>query len=160
MSITTFFSRVVGGRRMQHAARAIGFAIGVTVAAGACVAPPTEVPGVTPLEGRWDLAGQFSGGSGVSFQGVLTIQSTSATGFGGTVDVVETSAQGQQRRVGGPVAGRMASGTTTEFDAILGTSTRRHVATLLVDTLRGSWFEMSPTGGLELSGTFRAVRKR
>lgn len=125
-----------------------------------CLPSTTEPPGITPVEGRWDLTGQITAGAGGSFQGVVVMQSASVSSFGGSFDVVETTLQGLQRRVSGPIGGRMAGVATTEFDVVLGGTTRRHVATLVADTLRGNWFDASATGTIESSGTFRAVRRR
>jgi hypothetical protein len=126
----------------------------------ACLPSTTEPPGVTPVEGQWDVSGQSSSGSSGAFQGGLTIRSTTASGYTGSYDVVETSSQGQQRRVTGPVGGRMASSSATEFDVNLGGATRRHVATQVADTLRGSWFDVTTAGSVEGAGTFRAIRKK
>ncbi len=89
----------------------------------------------------------------------MSVQSTSASGFAGTYDVLEGAPQGQQRRLSGPVGGRMASATTTEFDVNLNGNTRRHVASQTADTLRGSWFDVTTTGTVEASGSFRAIRR-
>ncbi len=140
--------------------------LGVTLAAAmlctltGCLPAATEPAGITPVEGRWELTGQITAGAGGSFQGVVVMQSSSVSSFGGSFDVVETTLQGLQRRLSGPIGGRMAGAATTEFDVVLGGTTRRHVATLVADTLRGNWFDASATGAIESSGTFRAVRRR
>ncbi|AMW04837.1 hypothetical protein GEMMAAP_08315 [Gemmatimonas phototrophica] len=112
------------------------------------------------MEGQWDVSGLSASGAGGTFLGGLTLRSTSASGFTGSYDVLETSAQGQQRRVAGPVGGRMAGATTVEFDVTLGGSTRRHVASVVGDSLRGSWFDVATAGSVESSGSFRAIRKK
>jgi hypothetical protein len=59
----------------------------------------------------------------------------------------------------GPLGGRMASTSTTEFDVNLNGNTRRHVASQTADTLRGSWFDVTMAGTVEASGSFRAIRR-
>jgi len=127
--------------------------------ASGCLPTTSEPSGVTPLEGQWDVSGQSASGGGGSFQGTWTVRSTSATGYSGSYDVLESAAVGGQRRITGPVSGRMANATTTEFDVIVTGSTRRHVATKQADTVKGSWFDVSQNGAVEASGTFRAVRR-
>lgn len=92
-------------------------------------------------------------------QGGLVVRSGVGTGFAGAYDVIETGAQGAQRRLSGPVSGRTVGTTSVEFDVTLAGSTRRHVATKNADTLRGNWFDLTSGGTVEASGTFRAVRR-
>jgi hypothetical protein len=127
--------------------------------AGGCLPSGTEPGGVTPLEGQWDISGQAAAGTVAALQGVLTIRSTSAVGFAGTFDALETTGQGVQRRLSGPLAGRLAGVSTVEFDVVLPGVTRRHVAARAADTVRGSWFDVVSSGAVEASGTFRAVRR-
>jgi hypothetical protein len=129
-------------------------------AVAACVAAASEPNGVTPLEGLWDLNGQSASGSGGAMQGTWTVRSTSAVGFAGSYDVIESTGGGGQRRLTGPVTGRMASANTTEFDVIVIGSTRRHIGTLQADTVKGSWFDVSQNGAVEATGSFRAIRRR
>lgn len=145
--------------RFGSGRRVLTVVLACTSLASACLPTTSEPPGVTPLEGQWDVSGQATTGNSGALQGVLTVQSTSATGFAGSYDVLESATQGQQRRVSGPVAGRMAGVTTMEFDVSLAGLTRRHVGTQAADTLRGSWFDVSANGAVEASGSFRAVRR-
>jgi hypothetical protein len=124
-----------------------------------CLPSSSEPEGVTPLEGLWDINGQAASGASGSFHGTWTVRSTSAAGFTGSYDVLESAAPTGQRRLTGPVAGRMANASTTEFDVSVAGSTRRHVGTLVADTVRGSWFDVSANGAVEASGSFRAVRR-
>jgi hypothetical protein len=129
------------------------------IAVSGCLPSVTDSPGVTPVEGRWDLSGQSASGSIGAFQGTLVLRSNSASSFSGTYDVVEGTGQGPQRRMSGPLGGRMASTSTTEFDVNLNGNTRRHVASQTADTLRGSWFDVTMAGTVEASGSFRAIRR-
>lgn len=124
-----------------------------------CLGSGTEPTTVSPLEGQWDVTGQSTAGVANGTQGGLVVRSGSGTGFTGAYDVIETSAQGAQRRLSGPLSGRTAGSNSVEFEVVLGTSTRRHVATRTADTLRGSWFDVAQGGTVEMSGTFRAVRR-
>lgn len=147
-------------RQIHRAARTITLLAATGYMLSGCLPAASEPPGVTPLEGQWDVSGQSSSGAGGAFQGGLTVRSTSGTGYTGSYDIVETSSQGLQRRMSGPVGGRMASTTATEFDVSLGGTIRRHVATQIADTLRGNWFDVATSGAVEASGSFRAIRKR
>ena len=134
--------------------------LAMAFALAACVPATSEPSGVTPLEGLWDLNGQSASGSGGAIQGTWTVRSTSAIGFAGSYDVIESTSGGGQRRLTGPVTGRMAGANTTEFDVIVIGSTRRHIGTLQADTVRGSWVDVSQNGAVEATGSFRAIRRR
>ena len=124
-----------------------------------CLSSSTEPTTVSRLEGQWDVSGQSAAGVAIGVQGGLVVRSGAGAGFTGAYDVIESSAQGAQRRVSGPVSGRTAGISSVEFEVVLGAVVRRHVATQTADTVRGSWFDVSQGGAVEASGTFRAVRR-
>lgn len=124
-----------------------------------CLASGTEPAAVSPLEGQWDVSGQSAAAVATAIQGGMVVRSGVGTGFTGAYDVIETGAQGGQRRLSGPMSGRIIGTSSVEFDVTNGGSTRRHVATKNADTLRGNWFDLSSGGTIEASGTFRAVRR-
>ena len=145
--------------RFALAVARVSFVLANSYAATACLPAATEAGGVTPLEGRWDISGTGAGGVTAAFQGSWTVKSVSVSTFSGSVDVLETSSAVGQRRLSGPITGRMASASATEFDLVLGNVSRRHVGTVQGDTVRGNWFDVNGGGSIEASGTFRAVRR-
>lgn len=145
--------------RLITAAKRITLCMTVAYQFLGCLPSATEARGVTPLEGQWDISGQAASGSGGAFQGTWTVKSTTATAYAGSYDILESVTPGGQRRLTGPVSGRMANASTTEFDVLSSGSSRRHVGVLQGDTVRGNWFDVSQSGAVEASGTFRAVKR-
>ena len=76
--------------------------------------------------------------------------------FDGTIDLLEQDASGGSRRVAGAVHGQALDAGSVEFYAYLGQTPRHHLATVLGDSLEGSWVEETDGGA---SGTFGAHRE-
>ena len=117
-----------------------------------------EPAGTVPVAGVWNYSGQVAGAS-APLTGALEFISRSAISFSGSADIVE-GVGSAQRRLTGPVSGRVTDGLAVDFDITLGSVLRRHVARRVADTLTGSWFELSAGGAaIGTSGPFRAVRR-
>jgi len=139
------------------AAAAVTFTVG---ASGCAAATEPEPPGVVPIAGAWSYSGLQSA-SPVQLSGAVDFVSRSAISFNGSADINEAAGSATQRRLTGPVSGRLTQGTVVEFDLTLGVLIRRHVARLVADTISGSWFELSATdAAIGGTGSFRAVRRR
>lgn len=116
-------------------------------------------PGV-PVVGAWSYAAQQVAPGGATLSGSLSFSEQAGARIAGTVDVFETDARGQQRRLAGPFAGRTVDSTTLDFEIVLGAVSRRHVGRVKADSLTGTWVESSGSGVPTASGTFRAARGR
>ncbi len=64
---------------------------------------------------------------------------------------------GQSRAFGGLVSGSESGAGVIDFDADLESAPRRHVGTIVADTITGTWIGSSPDGTVT-SGTFRVER--
>lgn len=143
--------------RLLLAAAAVTFAVG---ASGCAAATEPEPAGVVPIAGAWSYSGLQSA-SPIQLSGTVDFVSRSATSFNGSAEINEAAGGAAQRRLTGPVAGRITQGTVVEFDLTLGVLIRRHVARLVADTISGSWFELSASdAAIGGTGSFRAVRRR
>jgi hypothetical protein len=141
---------------MQPAASALPIVIAM---AAACTGATDPLPaGPLPVAGVWNYSGQVAGAS-APLAGAMEFVSRSAINFSGSADIVE-GVGSAQRRLTGPVSGRVTDGVVVDFDVTLGSVLRRHVARRVADTLTGSWFALSAGGAaIGTSGPFRAVRR-
>ena len=64
--------------------------------------------------------------------------------------------QGNILRVNGVVSGRVPSNSLVDFDLEFPDDSRRHVGSIVGDTIKGSW----ASADLSLLGGFTAVRRR
>jgi len=129
-------------------------------AVGCAAATEPEPAGTVPIVGPWSYSGLQSA-SPVQLNGTIDFVSRSAISFNGSADINEGAGGAAQRRLTGPVAGRITQGAVVEFDLTLGVLLRRHVARLVADTISGTWFELSATdAAVGATGSFRAVRRR
>ena len=113
-----------------------------------------------PVLGAWSYAGQQVAPGSASLTGSISFATQSGAQISGSMDLIETDARGQQRRVAGPFSGRTVDSTTLDFEVIIGAVSRRHVGKVKGDSLTGSWVESSGDGVPTASGTFRSARGR
>lgn len=135
-------------------------------AAGLCVAvlgwecqSPVAAPAgpAASVLGMWSYAATQTSPSTATLTGTLEITSQVGRDFNGRLDVMETDAQGTPRRLNGIVAGRAIDSLSVDFDAFVDVVARRHVGTVVGDSIRGTWLEFEPGGGTR-SGSFRGAR--
>ena len=81
--------------------------------------------------------------AGMSFQGQLVLQALNEQ-------------SGLTRPLNGVVSGSESGIGVIDFDADIESTTRRHVGTIVADTIDGNWIS-APDG--TMSGTFRVVRE-
>jgi len=134
-------------------------AIALIVSGGCSSTSDLGTSGV-PVLGTWSYAGQQVAPNAASLTGSLLFTEQTGARIGGSTDVVESDARGQQRRLAGPFSGRTVDSTTVDFELVLGAVTRRHVGRVKADSLTGTWVESSTSGLPTASGTFRAARVR
>jgi hypothetical protein len=88
--------------------------------------------------------------------GTLVITTVNGDHFDGTLDVLQTNADGLVDRHTGIVHGQLTAGAM-DFDALLEGDVYRHVGKSVADTVSGSWLDASALGAVA-SGTFRLER--
>lgn len=131
--------------------------IAVTVLAGCGETPAEACEASSIAPGRWRYSALQESPVRATMEGVLLISSTRCGDFSGSLDVIVTNAQGQQRRVAGPLTGRAMNGAALRFDAEMESVVRQHVGRLSADSVSGSWLTIS--GNTTVSGTFRGKRE-
>lgn len=133
----------------------------IALLAAGCVGSTDPGKAGVPVVGAWRYAARQTSPSDADLTGTLTFTQQSGASVAGAIDVVETDARGQSRRLAGPLAGRTVDSTTVDVDVTLGAATRRHVGQVRGDSLVGTWIEQPAGGGApSASGTFRAARTR
>lgn len=150
---------MVNRLNFQLALRSVSSVVAVLLVS-ACLGSSVEPAGETSLAGTWAFTGQQSTGTPASMSGTLTLISKSSSSFGGSLDVVETIIGAAQRRLAGPVTGRVVNGASVDFTLVLGTMERQHIGAVKADTIVGTWYELAASGGINAGGSFRAVRAR
>lgn len=126
----------------------------VLAGAAACIST-TDNSGPAPdITGAWSYTGTQAAPS-ADLTGVVTIAAQDGELIGGSATWEESSSGGMVRLIGGQLSGRVIGTADVDFDVLLSDGTRRHVARLTADTMRGSWVQ-APGG---LTGQFTAVRE-
>jgi hypothetical protein len=94
-----------------------------------------------------------------TLSGTLVISRESGTSFQGRIDLVGVNGlTGQSRLLNGLVSGSASGADVIDFDADIESTPRRHVGTIVGDTITGTWIGSSSDGTVS-SGTFRIERE-
>jgi hypothetical protein len=127
--------------------------------ASACLQSTEPQPSQLGLIGSWNYTGVQSGPVRETLTGTLTISRESGTSFQGQLVLEAVNSQtGEQRVFNGPVSGSESGVDVIDFDANVESAPRRHVGTIVQDTISGTWIGSS-SGGTMTSGTFRVERE-
>ena len=111
------------------------------------------------LNGSWRYTGVQTSPPREALIGTLTITRESGTSFQGMLVLDATNEQTQQiRLLNGSVTGSGSGSNVIDFDANVDSPPRRHVGTIVADTITGTWIGSSPNGTTS-SGTFRVERE-
>ena len=125
----------------------------------ACLRSTEPQPSQLGLIGSWNYTGVQSGPVRETLTGTLTISRESGTSFQGQLVLEAVNSQtGEQRVFNGPVSGSESGVDVIDFDANVESAPRRHVGTIVQDTISGTWIGSS-SGGTMTSGTFRVERE-
>lgn len=125
----------------------------------ACLRSTEPQPSSLALNGSWRYTGLQSGPVRETLSGTLVISRESGTSFQGRVDLIGVNGQtGLSRPLNGLVSGSASGVNVIDFDADLETTPRRHVGTIVGDTITGTWIGSSSDGTVS-SGTFRIERE-
>jgi hypothetical protein len=125
----------------------------------ACLRSTEPQPSLLGLIGTWNYTGVQSGAARETLSGTLTVSRESGTSFQGRLDLVGVNTQtGETRVLGGLVSGSESGVDVIDFDANVESPPRRHVGTMVADTISGTWIGSSSTGTMT-SGTFRVERE-
>jgi hypothetical protein len=137
---------------MKVAGRATAFLL-TLLSTSACIDTATDASTVADVRGTWRYVGSQQAPA-VQLNGTLIIEEQEGDLLSGRANWEERTAQGMVQSVAGAVSGRVIELTDVDFDVRIGTDTRRHVARISGDTLRGTWVLIG--GGR--TGEFTAVR--
>jgi hypothetical protein len=125
----------------------------------ACLRSTEPQPSSLALNGSWSYAGVQTGPVRETLSGTLVISRESGTSFQGRVDLVGVNGlTGMSRPLSGLVSGSASGVDVIDFDADIESTPRRHVGTIVGDTITGTWIGSSSDGTVS-SGTFRIVRE-
>jgi hypothetical protein len=108
------------------------------------------------LVGNWHYVAAQTTGNRVTYDGTLMITQQQGRTFAGGLDAQAVVPQGNILRVNGVVSGRVPSNSSVDFDLQFPDDSRRHVGSIVGDTIKGSW----ASADLSLLGGFTAVRRR
>jgi hypothetical protein len=132
-------------------------AIVLLAASQACVSPTENCAAPRRITGVWQYSATQDAPASASLTGTLLISTQTCHDFEGVLDFVELSANGQSRRVAGPVSGVLVDSAMARFDATLGgdgASDRQHLARFGADSVTGTWVEVGAAS--VLTGRFAA----
>lgn len=122
----------------------------------ACVTSTDTGSSKLLVTGSWDYsASQTSPAASIS--GTMLVSSQSNGIFQGSISGSENDG-GSVTPLSGTVAGQTVNDTVVDFDIFFNADAngRRHVATVVRDTMKGSWVE---NGTASPSGSFLAIRR-
>lgn len=128
-------------------------AISSLAGAVACISTTDNSGPAANVAGVWSYAGTQAAPT-ADLTGVVTVAAQDGELIVGSATWEENRSGGMVRTIGGSLNGRVIGATDIDFDVQLLDGTRRHVARLTADTMRGTWVQ-SPGG---LTGQFTAVR--
>ena len=130
------------------------FCLVVLLGFASCTSPVAPGQGHDML-GTWRYSATQNAPT-ASLTGTLTVTSQTGSAFSGRLEVQETDAAGQLHTRAGATSGHALIAQSIDFDVLLGSAPRRHVARLAGDSIQGNWVEASVDGFV--TGTFHAVR--
>ncbi len=123
----------------------------------ACLKSTEPQASLLDLSGTWHYTGVQTSGIHEALDGKLTITRESGMSFHGLLILQAVNQQtGLPRQLTGVVSGSESGIDVIDFDADIESITRRHVGTIVADTIAGNW--ISPTDPT-IAGTFRVVRE-
>jgi hypothetical protein len=123
----------------------------------ACLKSTEPQASLLDLSGTWHYTGVQTGAVRETLDGTLTITRESGMSFQGQLVLQALNEQsGLTRPLSGVVSGSESGIGVIDFDADIESTTRRHVGTIVADTIDGNWIS-APDG--TMSGTFRVVRE-
>lgn len=123
----------------------------------ACVTSTDTGSSTLIVTGTWDYSANQSS-PGAKIGAIMIISSQSNGVFQGSISGSDSTG-GSVTSVVGTVAGQTVNDTTVDFDVFFNSdpNARRHVASVVRDTMRGSWVEIGGAG--TFAGSFTAVRR-
>ena len=137
----------------------VSLLIATCVSLSACLRSTEPQPSLLALNGSWNYTGVQSGPVRETLSGTLVISRESGTSFQGRVDLVGVNGlTGESRLLNGLVSGSASGANVIDFDADIESTPRRHVGTIVGDTITGTWIGSSSDGTVS-SGTFRIERE-
>ncbi len=133
---------------MTIGSRVAVWSAAMLAALGSCRSATGSCESGAGVAGRWTYSATQESPVRATLNGTMLIPAYQCADFQGVIDVVETLATGESRRLGGTVSGFViaGNGTMVQFEATLNGASREHLARLAGDSLSGSWVESLPGG--------------
>lgn len=127
---------------------------------GACDAATAPVHGrERDISGRWSYQASSSDRATL-VAGTLDVTHQAGSVITGVLEAQEADSYGVLRVVRGIVGGRVTADSSLAFDVVLtGGRTRRHIGTMVGDSVRGAWIETADVQVLG-TGSFRGHKER
>jgi hypothetical protein len=123
-----------------------------------CLQPTDAGIASVSVAGRWQYSATEAGVSPRTLNGTLVISQQSGASFQGTLSVSSTSTEsGETQSLAGTVSGSAPKAGAIDFDVSFEQLPRRHVGQLVGETLTGTWLRLSEQG-VAATGTFTARR--
>jgi len=123
----------------------------------ACQTPTDSGASKLAVKGVWNYTASQTVGGQAGLTGTLTVSTQSGTNFSGSASATQTDASNTKTQLSGPLNGQTVDSVTVDFDVFFDANGRRHVATVVRDSMKGSWVEDNGDGTAS-GGTFVAVR--
>ena len=122
----------------------------------ACSNPTASCESNAGLSGQWTYAATQESPVPASMSGTMVIASRQCADFQGTLDVVESFATGESRRVAGFISGTTFDSSLIRFESVIAGEAREHLARIWQDSISGDWIQSS--NGAARSGRFAGHR--
>ncbi|HTY07222.1 MAG TPA: hypothetical protein VMC86_11940 [Gemmatimonadales bacterium] len=122
-----------------------------------CQTPTDAGASKLVVKGVWNYTAAQTAGGQAGLTGTLTVSTQSGTSFSGSASATQTDASNVTTQLAGPLSGKAVDSVTVDFDVFFDANGRRHVATVIRDSMKGSWVEDNGDGTAS-GGTFVAVR--
>ncbi len=134
--------------------RTLLLGLGCLVGVAACSSDGTDCGTPVDVHGNWTYSGTQSSPA-ATLTGTMTLSQPGTCTLAGTLAIAVDDGSGTPTNLSGPVSGVFLDATTVDLTAELG-GERRHVGTVVADTISGTWAMTGAGGGV--TGNFRAVR--
>lgn len=129
-------------------------ALALCVLLAACVTSTDTGSSTLVVTGTWDYSATQAAPA-ATVAGTMIVSSQSNGIFQGSISGAENDG-GVVTALSGTVAGQTVNDTVVDFDIFFDANGRRHVATVVRDTMKGGWVE---NGSASPSGSFMAIRR-
>jgi hypothetical protein len=134
--------------------RSVLLGLGCLLGVAACGSDGMDCGTPADIHGSWTYTGTQNAPA-ATMTGTMALTQPGTCTVAGSLAITVDNGSGTPTDLSGPISGLFLDPTTVDLTADLG-GERRHIGTVVADTISGTWAMTGAGGGL--SGTFRAVR--